>query len=50
MLSSSLLEQQHEYRIPDYQAYLAARCAGLRKRLQGKREKGGIWRNEREYI
>ena len=24
-LSSSLLEQQHEYRIPDYQAYLAAR-------------------------
>ena len=25
MLSSSLLEQQHEYRIPDYQAYLAAR-------------------------
>ena len=25
MLNSSLLEQQHEYRIPDYQAYLAAR-------------------------
>ncbi|WP_061241726.1 methylglyoxal synthase [Ectopseudomonas composti] len=25
MLSSALLEQQHEYRIPDYQAYLAAR-------------------------
>ena len=25
MLSSPLLEQQHEYRIPDYEAYLAAR-------------------------
>lgn len=26
MLSSSLLEQQHSYRIPDYSSYLAERC------------------------
>ena len=25
LLGSALLEQQHEYRIPDYQAYLAGR-------------------------